>query len=177
MAEPSQYAQFLSWVEVQRLGDLASMAGLLVSVVGFALTIWGVMRSKGAAERAEQAAAETRQTIRLLDTVVDFTTAIGALEEIKRLHRTANWPLLPERYTTIRRLLVTLRTTNPHMTSNQRNVVQSALANLIVIENLVEKGLVNPGSLNAAKFNSSISNDIDNLLAVLTELKMAKAGG
>ncbi len=176
MAELNQYAQFLAWIEANRIGDLASIAGVVISIIGFAITIIGVLRSKSAAERAEQAAKATRDTIRLLDTVVDFTAAIGALEEIKRLHRNANWPLLPERYASIRRLLITVRTTNVDLTANQRDAIQLALGNIAVIENSVEKALANPVGLNVAKFNASISNDIDNLLTVLTELKVAKAG-
>jgi len=36
-----------------KVGDVASIAGVLISLVGFAITIVGVVRSKAAADRAE----------------------------------------------------------------------------------------------------------------------------
>jgi hypothetical protein len=84
------WSAFLHWMEVQRIGDLSGVAGVLISIVGFTVTLWGVFKSKRAAQAAEEAARSTRDRIRLLDTAVDFSTAIAALEEIKRLHRTGH---------------------------------------------------------------------------------------
>jgi hypothetical protein len=174
--EPNLYLQFLGWLEANRVGDLASIAGVFISVIGFTVTVVGVLRSQSAAERAEKAARETRDSIRLLDTVVDFAAAISTLEEIKRLHRQADWPLLPDRYAHIRKLLITLRATNIDLNDSQKTVIQSALANLYSIENAVERALENPSQLKAAKFNALITTDVDNLLTVLSELKAARIG-
>lgn len=46
------------------IGDLASLAGVAISIVGFVVTVWNVRRSKSAAERAEAAANEARQAMR-----------------------------------------------------------------------------------------------------------------
>ena len=176
MADPSPYSQFLTWMEVNRIGDFAGLAGVAVSLIGFTITVFGVLRSKNAAERAEEAAKGARDTIRLMDTVVDFTSVIATLDEVKRLHRSSDWTLLLHRYATIRRLLVTARAANTRLTHTQQAAIQSALSNLVVLENNVEKALVSATTPNAAKVNLSISSDIDNLLTVLTELKISKAG-
>jgi hypothetical protein len=170
------WLSILYWIEVRRVGDLASIAGILISIVGFAVTLWGVFRSKRAAQRAEEAARSTRDRIRLLETVVDFSAAITILEEVKRLHRTSQWPLLPERYAALRKLLVMLRTTNPNLTAHQRTVLQNSLTNLYELEAAVERSLGNPTTLKPAKFNAVISRDIDDLVATLAELKSAKIG-
>lgn len=175
-ADPTYYAQFLHWLEVNRIGDLTGIGGIVISLVGFTFTVTGVVRSRSAAERAEQAAKETRQSIRLLDTVVEFSAAITALEEIKRLHREANWPLLPDRYAHIRKLLANLRTAKVDLSDTQKTVVQQALANLRQIEDLVERSLKNTNQLKPARFNMLISDDIENLLVVLNDLKAMTVG-
>jgi hypothetical protein len=176
VADPGAYSQVLSWMETNRVGDLASVTGVAISLIGFTITVIGVFRSKSAAQRAERAANSARETVRLMDTVVDFTAAITALDEIKRLHRTSNWVLLLDRYSTIRRLLVIARANNSQLTSHQREAIQSSLANLIVLENTLERALASGSTPNAPKLNASISTNIDDLLAVLTEIKTSKIG-
>lgn len=167
----------LTWIIDHRLGDLASIVGLAVSLVGFLITIVGVFKSKGAAQRAEEAARETRESIRLLDTVVDFAGAIAILEEIKRMQRQRSWVLLPDRYATIRKLLISLRSSGQKLTDEQSAVIQSALANLRTIETQVERSLDNADTLKPAKLNALVSDDIDKLLTVLGELRAARVGG
>jgi hypothetical protein len=175
-AEPSHYLQFLGWIVENHVGDLAGIAGVIISIVGFTVTVVGVMRSRTAAERAESASRETRDSIRLLEAVVDFAAAISILEEIKRLHRKAEWSLLPDRYAHIRKLLITLKATNIDLNDSQKTIIQSALANLYSIEAAVERALANPAQLKAARFNALITTDVDNLLTVLNELKAKKIG-
>jgi len=176
VADPGAYLQLLNWMETNHVGDLASVAGVAISLIGFTITVISVFRSESAARRAERAANSARETVRLMDTVVDFTAAITALDEIKRLHRTSNWVLLLDRYSTIRRLLVIARANNNQLTSHQQEAIQSSLANLIVLENTLERALASGSTPNAPKLNASISTNIDDLLAVLTEIKTSKIG-
>ena len=99
------WADFVAWIVRNNLGDLASLAGVIIAVVGFGLTLKNVYRSKAAATRAEEAAKETRDSIRLFDTVSEFAEAISTMDEIKRLHRQSAWVILPDRYATLRKLL------------------------------------------------------------------------
>jgi hypothetical protein len=164
-------------MEVQRIGDLAGVAGVLISIVGFAVTLRGVFKSKRAAQAAEEAARSARDRIQLLDTVVDFSAAIATLDEIKRLHRTGKWSLLPDRYSALRRLLTVVRTANPNLLDSQQAVLQNAVTNLYQLEKLVEQGAKSP-ALKPAEFNAILSRDADNLSAILQELKTsAKTGG
>jgi hypothetical protein len=90
------WVETLAWIAEYRIGDLASIAGVLIALVGFGLTLRGVRKTKSAAQSAAIAAEVTRNSIRRLDTVVDFSAAITILDEIKRLHRGGQWMLLPE---------------------------------------------------------------------------------
>lgn len=170
------WEDFLGWLQKYRVGDIASVIGVVISLIGFAVTIVSVFRSKRAAERAELAAKDARESIRLFEIVVDFTAAISTLEEIKRAHRHQKWELLPDRYAAIRKLLISLRSSSEDLSSGQRSAIQSALVNQRAIETAVERGLSNPSSLKPAKFNSVLSDDVDNLTAVLAELKTTKTG-
>jgi|SRR4051812_38574934 hypothetical protein len=176
-ALPSFLAEFLRWAGDNHLGDLSGILGVLVSIIGFGVTLTGVLKSKRAAQRAEEASRQTRDSIRLLDAVVDFSSAIAILEEIKRAHRQQQWSVLPDRYAAIRKLLIALRATNSDLSDVQKAAIQTALANLTYVERAVERGLVNPASLKPTRFNAAISTDIDNLQAILVELKTTKSGG
>jgi hypothetical protein len=133
-----------------------------------------VRKSKNAAVAAQQAAQATRDSIRLYETIVDFSTAIAVLEEIKRLHReTGITSTLPDRYATIRKQLIVLRSSSGvELTDDQLAVIQNAVTNLSSMEGHIEKALANKGDFPVAKFNSLISRDIDNLVDVLTTLKI-----
>lgn len=169
------WATILAWLRDNQIGDLTGLAGLVLSVLGFAATLVGVYKSKNAAERAEAAARSTRESIRLFDLVVDFTAAIAMLEDIRRGHRQEQWGILLDRYAAIRKVLVTLNAANATLNAEQRVAVQSALANIATIEREVEEGLSGSDILQAARLNSIVSLDIDRLQAVLVEIKMARA--
>jgi hypothetical protein len=176
MGEQSYWAQLLSWIRNYQVGDLASIAGVAISLVGFAITVIAVRKSRSAAQAAAQAARDTASKIRLLESVVDFSAAIAILEEIKRLQREKLWMHLPDRYATIRKLLITLRGTNSNLNDGQESVVQRAVTNLRDMEEAVERFLGGGAAVKAPKFNSIISQDVDDLLAVLIELKAAQGG-
>ena len=83
---------------------------------------------------------------------------------------------LPDRYSAIRKLLISLRASSPDLSDAHKATIQAALLNLHDIELAVEKGLDNPSSLKSAKFNAVLSEDLDGLTAALAELKAAKSG-
>ncbi len=57
------------------------------------------------------------------------------------------------------------------LNDKQHTAIQAALVNLADIERRVERALASKNPINPAKINAIISNDIDNLLTVLTTLK------
>jgi hypothetical protein len=78
----------LAWLKEHELASTwADVSGFLIAIVGFAATLWNVSRSKNAAIKAQEAAQAARDSIRRVDTIVDFSTVITLLEDIKRAHR------------------------------------------------------------------------------------------
>ena len=56
-------ADAVDLVTTYRLGDFASIIGLLVTFIGFAVTLWNVVRSKRASEKAEEAVKRVRELL------------------------------------------------------------------------------------------------------------------
>lgn len=167
----------LNWIVQNRVGDLASIAGLFVTLLGFLFALRGIRQSKRAAEQARVAAETARESIRIFETVADFSRAIAILEEIKILHRLGQWVLLPEKYSAMRKILINVRsTTQDDLSEKQLITLQRALVNVRTFEQKVERALQSNGEIDSARFNRMVSDDIDALSAILAEFKMAKAG-
>lgn len=170
--------KMLDWFIPQDIGGVAAVTDFFISVIGFGLAVRGSWKAQTAAEQAAEAARAARDAIGRFDTLVDFSAAITTLDEIKRMHRQGDsWALLPDRYSMIRKLLVQLRSSNVLLNDDQKSVIQNALTNLVEIEKQVERALDDPTTLKPAKFNAIISDDIDRLMSVLTQLKIQENGG
>jgi hypothetical protein len=162
----------VAWLEQTRAGDIASILGLLIALIGFAITIWNVRASKAAAIRAEEAANQARRAIHFFDVVAEISTAIPAMEEIRRLHRDAAWRILPDRYSGLRKSLITIRGSSIELTADQRSRIQAAITYLANLERRVEISLERdqPPDL-VANWNERVSRHIMELQGLLLELK------
>ncbi len=160
------------WLIINNIGDIASIIGLFIVIVGFGFTLWNVSRSKRAATRAEQAANEARQSIRTFDTVSDFAAGISTMDEIKRLHREGAWSILPDRYSDLRKRLVALRSANPGLRDDQKKAIQSAITHLAQVEQKIEVAIQDKEPpKDIAKLNTAMSKKIDDLHEILVEIK------
>jgi cell fate (sporulation/competence/biofilm development) regulator YlbF (YheA/YmcA/DUF963 family) len=166
----------LTWFVPHDIGSTAAIADFFISIIGFAITIYGVNKAKSAAEAAKRAARETQERVQKFDTIVDFSAAIAILEEIKRLHREQAWQTLLERYSAMRKLLVQIRHSGIALTDEQNTVVQRSLTHLITLEDQVERAIATDVKLKVSKSNLLISEDVDGLVTVLTQLKNQPVG-
>jgi hypothetical protein len=162
--------EFQRWCA--RWGDLASVAGVILSLIGFAATIWGVWRSKDAAEAAEQAAIETRNSIAHYDAIADLTSSLAIMGEIKRLQRLGVWAVLPDRYSELRRHLVAIKTSRMQLDDHQLQTIQSTIEAFAQLEKRVERAVLsNEVPANPAKLNDIVSGKIDEVHAVLLSVQ------
>jgi hypothetical protein len=166
--------QLLAWLKQRELASTwADVSGFVIAIVGFGATLLTVLKTKDAATKAQRAAQEARNSIRLFDTIVDFSSAIAILEEIKRAHRLNGISdTLPDRYAAIRKQLIVLRSSSVALTDEQQTAVQEAIVNLRDMEKRVEKALSGTELISMVRFNSGISKNIDRLVEVLTQLKL-----
>jgi hypothetical protein len=163
----------LRWIADYHIGDLASIAGVAISVIGFVITVWNVRRSKSAAERAENAANDARRMIRGYETLSDFSAAIAIMEEIKRLHRVGQIDPLLDRYATLRKVLTGVRKMSPSVNQAMDQTIQSAITTLATMETLVESSRAAGTPPNFVRLNQLLSRDIDELHSVFVEMKLA----
>ena len=162
----------VEWLNRYRVADIASILGLLVALIGFAITIWNVRASKAAALRAEEAANQARRAIRFFDVVAEMSTAIAAMEEIRRLHRDGAWSILPDRYNALRKSLITIRRSTPEMSDDQQSRIQAAIKYLADLERRVEASLEQEQPLERiARWNELASGHIMEMHSLLLELK------
>ena len=157
----------------QHWGDIASVVGVFISLVGFAVTIWGVLRSKSAAQRAESAADAARKSILRSDTLMELSASVTMMEEIKRLHRASAWSVLPDRYSILKSHLVSIRTSNPTLKVEHQAALQSAILQFGDMEKRIEKTISGKsGPPSVATLNEIVSaqvNKINEILAVLKQ--------
>jgi hypothetical protein len=163
----------LQWIADYRIGDLASIAGVAISIIGFLVTIWNVRRSKSAAERAETAANDARRMIRSYETITDFSAAIAIMEEIKRLHRVGQIDPLLDRYAALRKTLTDVRKMSPSINQSMDQAIQNAITTLAAMEDLVERARAARSTPNFVQLNQRLSRDIDELYGVFVDMKHA----
>jgi hypothetical protein len=109
---------------------LAKHWGDLASFVGLAVTIWFAFRAKSAAEQARDAAQQVKDRISSLDTVAALSAAVTTLEELKGLHRIRAWDLVFNRYSSLRKHLVTIEA---GLTEEQRTQIGKAISQFRII--------------------------------------------
>lgn len=167
----------LQWIAENHIGDLASVAGVVISIVGFLATVWNVRRSKSAAERAEAAAIEARTAMRGYQTVSDLSTAIAIMEEVRRLHRIGQIDLILDRYGTLRKALVGVRQLAPFLSEAMDREIQIAITTLASMEDVLERASSEGSSPDFPELNWLLARDIDRLQAVLIEMTAIDLGG
>lgn len=156
----------------QAWGNIASIAGFFLSLVGFGWTVWLAWQARSAAKAAERAASEARRAIIRSQTIAEVAQILVIMEEIKRLHRVAAWPILLERYSTLRRMLVAVRSDNPEMSNEHKSAIQSAIQTFKNLEDEVEATPPPERErLNPARFNTLVSTRIDEIGDLLTRMK------
>ena len=120
-------------------GDVATIAGIFVSLGGF---IWAIKEARGArsaSEAANSAASQTRgQIARYLQTV-DLQRAIGLIERIKTLHDNDRWEGATELYQTLREMLSDVIARCPENQVSVREKLAAARTIVGEMENLVRR--------------------------------------
>ena len=159
-------------IEKYNLGDLASIFGLIITIFGFIITLIKVRQSKNAAVLAQAISLKLREDLQRTDTVIEFSSAITLMDEIKRLHRQKAWEILPERYTSLRKSLISIKSSSDKLSIEQMKKLQSAIQNLKSIEEQVDSAIINKKELdNIDKLNKIIALQSDNLTEVLNEIR------
>ena len=130
--------EFITWVIANHVGELASIAGLIVTIVGFLYTLRNVKKSRMAAQDAKAAAEGVRQDMGRFDAVAELASAVTSIDEIKRHHRNAAWRILPDRYSALRKTLVSIRKSCTDLTKENQMALQRVITHLSNMEDQME---------------------------------------
>lgn len=169
------------------IGDYASIFGLIITLIGFFLTVKKVKLAAVAVKNTETMVSEksaeienqivaVKQDLRRFETVADVAQALHSMEDIKRLHRESKIEQLPEKYTALRKALVSIRAENDMIQDTDATIIQSVIAQLGTMEKNIDQVLFSSDkSLDIAKNNHIITKYSDKLLEILVKLR--KEGG
>lgn len=159
-------------LDTYRLGDLASIVGLFVALVGFALTFWAAWRSKTAAEAAAEAAKRAKDHLFGFQSTMSLAGVISEIEGLKSMHRAGRWAELPDRYSALCAALVSIRSRNSSLNRVQDARIQLAITELRRIEHRVDASLGGGGdAIDVAALNLVVSELLDDLRMTLHELE------
>jgi hypothetical protein len=131
------------------LGNMASIVGVAVSVLGFAVTIWTVLDArqqiKEAAGRAEQAVAqaraEARRAIAGIATqlrAADCAALRSGVEDLRQAALDGRWPRAVYRCQECRILAYRLAP-DSHLTADEASALRSAADDLQLVRRFIEK--------------------------------------
>jgi len=150
------------------MGDYASVIGVVIALIGFYITVRKIRRSSSAAEEASKTVKKLREDSIRMDLVAESSTALGLMDQIKFLHRQNEWPLLPDKYTALRKALISVKSIDADLTEEQNSIIQGAVVIIRRMESKVEMALqTDPAKLDVANLNTVISKQMDALQTVL----------
>lgn len=128
----------MEWSAIQaHYGNIASVLGLVVSIVGFLFTLRQVRKSRTAAEKAQVMAREAveRVSSRLFFTQV--TTAIRLVHELRTFCRGKDWRRALDRCEDLRIGLAIL-VDDSKLRDVERETITTALDDILLMMKLVE---------------------------------------
>ena len=164
----------IDYIVKNNLGDIASVIGVIVAIIGFFVTISNVLKSKNAAQKAEAASHRIRESIFRYDAISECAEAISLLNEIKRLQRGNLWPILPDRYSAVNRLLYSLKAFDSELMKNHKMYIQTAIQQFAILEELVDRSITRnklPPSASIVQINKIVNQQLDKLHEIQSFLK------
>jgi hypothetical protein len=110
-----------------------------------------------------------------MNTVADFASILATIEEIKRLHRVRAWEISLDRYSFVRRLMVSVQESSPTVTEEQRAVLAGAIEQFRTMEQAVERvrSRNTHEHLDLARLNKIASRVLDDLNRVMISIRQA----
>ncbi len=157
---------------ISAAADYATLLGLLITGVGFYYTIRMVRESKTAAQQTEQAVREVTAKLAVRTARNDLEAVQRIIEEIKELHRSNQWILLPARFTNVRKQLITVKETTNSLTDKQRSAIQGVVVQFRKVEQTIEAALRERRAPDdVARLTVLIADQSDKLSAVLGSIQ------
>jgi hypothetical protein len=165
------FEKFLAFDRAYQLGDVASLIALAITIVGFAITIWQIQKSRTASEQARDAAHSARQQILRMNAVAELGVIIRDLQEIQGFHRDNTLSALPGRYTSVKLALIAVKGRTPELTERQQSEIQAAVQQIAGLEQTVEEAIAGTNILQVSRINRILRQQIERLAAISVDLQ------
>jgi hypothetical protein len=137
------------------------VAGLATGIAGFSFTIWQLLKTQKAAVAAEKAAQETQSSLQNNVMLVDISTCLGTIEEIKTSVRSGRYEAALLRVTDLISQLIQVRQLSD-FSKLVGNNIQSVVSQLSILRNTLEASSRDPEkTLDATKINKKLSDISD----------------
>lgn len=164
--------KLFTFIQNYYIGDIASIIGLLITFIGFFFTILNTFKSKSAAENTEKEVHRIRESISKQNALINISSGLNMINEIKKLNRTQNWDILVDRYTELRHFLINLKEEYPQTNTLHLSLLQNAITQTKSIQNKIETYLYHPEKQpDIGKINKTISKIMDDLQVLIQNLK------
>ncbi len=163
---------FIQWIVENKYDALSSFLGLGVTIIGFGITIFNVVKSKSAARSAEFAANKALASVKYFDIVEALSRAISIVEEIQRLNRAAEWKVLLDRHINFRSMVISIKGQNINLNESQQSILQSSIQHSATMSHKIETFLENNRSpTGVATMNKILSELSGRLGSLLIEIR------
>lgn len=152
------------------VGSVASIAGLLVALLGLGFALLQLSRLRGETRAVRDAAEETRRLLRRDLAGTDLTRLNERIQGLVEMHRSGDRGRALDRYPEIQRLLIEIRRQHPNLTEEYRDRIQEAIATLRDMQSELERLEGNIPQPAIANFNSALLLLQSELLVELEDL-------
>lgn len=127
---------------INHWGGLASVIGVVVSVIGLGWAIREARKARAAAQSAEEMAEavklEALESIGRHFLAVEIERAIALIQRLKLLHSTGRWEAALEQYQTLRALTSSIIARSPEQERTRRERLVSSRALISDMESYVD---------------------------------------
>ena len=127
-------------------GSLFSVIGVVVSVIGLAWAILEAHGARSAAQSAERATIETRNSVRRHLVATDLERASSHIRSLKLMHREGRWEAALEQYQTLTAIISDIIIRSPGADSEIHRRLTQAKSSLYVMEYHVDQARVGGAS-------------------------------
>jgi hypothetical protein len=120
-------------------GSIASLVGVVISLGGLGFAIWQLLRLRGEARAAREAAAATERALRRRLASTELTRLGERIQSLIEAHRRGDRTAALAGYSEILELFLEIRRSHPALSEEHRVTIQRAITDIAEMERSVEK--------------------------------------
>lgn len=159
---------FDDWLLWTNASGWLGFVGIILTLVGFAITIANVVRSRNAAERAAVAANSAVGEVRKLKVITDLSGAISELDGIRRSVRDGQWRDVSDRLSYVRKLLIGVQIQYTTISNEDLEKIKNSVLVFSGVQKDIDKSFVGKTRLSADRINRTLIDEIDSLVEIMS---------